>query len=259
MSTTLDEALPEEMEGRSALLEKFTTVEDFVKDYQQREKEYSTSFRYPGDDADEETKKKFNKRIGVPDNYTDYSLPEVKSESGKEMLSQLREVCHSKGMPAATWDAMVGVAASQLNETSEKRSSTRQEKQEQFESLSKKEFGDKHGEVKALSERFTQKVGEKNPEVLEALRNSGVDQSPWWMHLMLEVGKIVGDHNMPTLLTGGMPPVNISDKVAELLKRKAELFAHPSYSDQRHSQYRATRGELDKIYEQIEALKQKVS
>lgn len=242
--------LEDEQLQSSKSLDKFQTVQDMAKSYVNMEKKFGKDpdklVELPSENASDEVKAEFYKRLGVPDDPSEYGfeksteLPED-IEVDDQLLEGAKQLAHKYNMPKEAFSGLVNDWL-QLEQQSiqEKQKQVQQELDSEYESSVnslRKEWGDDYDRrVNRANRLLTQFAGE------EAVEELGLSNSPKMVQFLDKVADSMSEDKLEGSGTNPLPtPAQVESKISELM-------AHPAYMNKKHPEHKNITDQISNLF-----------
>lgn len=239
MSESKLSELPD-FDGRDTLAQKYQ--DDTVKAlsaFRSLESKMGSETRVPGSNATPEDWAKFHKKMGVPDDPSEYSVPETKDPALVEYLNGLRQYAKDAGVPKATYEKLAAAAAEMGNARAEEEQAKRTEVMAEFRST----LGDgAEAKVAQALEMYGKLSGNEGDEILLA-------QTPGLTEALLKVSEIVSEDQ----ITGGLGGPSTPEDPKKLADRGKALILSAEFNDKRNPNRAELQAEYVGIVQQLEA------
>lgn len=225
----LAELLPETLEGRAGLIEKFDTVEALAANHIELKSQFDSRAFLPEAGAPPEAMAAFNKRFGVPESAAGYATPSGTAEQMTAMFDGLKETALDKGMNSSQWDAIAAKATEIFGGQVKEAQKVVTDAQASWQAAAQAKYGDKFSEKAALAQRFLDKVKTDDPSFGKVLEATGVMDHPEFVDFAVRAGETVGHGRTPDMSgeESATETLDIAKHVQgmiELDSRKAEIY-----------------------------------
>lgn len=239
MAFTLNE-LPEEHRSAESL-KKFTKsdtgevdVGGLFKSYSELEKLLGGSIRIPGENATEEEKADFRRKLGVPDKPEEYGI--AFDGADPEFLTEFTKVSHELGIPKVQAQKL---ADWYYNSTVKKMQALNAATQKHLE----EEWGADYDKNLLLAKRvMLQFVPEEDATAIEF---GELGSNPTLIKIFHGIAKAIGEGRF--LQSQGGPLLSDDD----LRRRLSEIQNDPDYFNTLSPKYRTLQKERDEIYKKL--------
>ena len=222
---------PENVEPRK-FAKKYDTVEGLESAYEGLQKKLSSELRVPDSGASPEDWASFYSKLGRPETPHGYLMPENTRE--REALDPMSKVAHEQGLTKEQWEALSGVAKSQLVKDTEKDAAKIEKMREEWQTSAKLRYGENLDEKLAQAKRTLDGLVHENPDINSVLTKTGLVDHPAILDLMIQTGEKMSDDKSPDQAVSTPGGDNIEAIVNEGLK----LVAKGSPLNPRHEDYR---------------------
>ena len=240
--TDLSDALPDEFEGRSALLTSkgFETVADLAKGYVEAEK-YQNSIQEThlkvelgeGQKPTPERLAKLRKAVGAPDTSDAYSLPDGVPDGLRDVLAKLQPTAYEAMLSTEGFQKLSGSLVSNLEALSAAQDASRTEARQRATEALKGEWGEGYAEKAALAERMTNRLAEQHPDFIQGMKDAGMADDPHFTRFLGNLADVAGDDRAPDQLSPPSTETSEEISLSEAKKkalRGSEICASPEWT-----------------------------
>jgi len=245
--SSLDESLPADLEGRDALVGKFSSVEDLAMSYHSLSKKMGEGSRVPSDSSTPEEWSSFYRGLGAPESHDGYPVPEGTNEELSGTLSTARKNAFLKGVSVDQWQEVIAPIL-ELEKDRKSNLDTEQAKSvKAWQEAAREKYGNQFETKSALAERAYAKVIKDNPELDRVFNITGMGHHPEVMDFMVKMGMNMADGAVPNSVGGsdfGTDHSSLAARARKLAKLGAIYNSrHPDY-DEHYSEFMTIQKQL---------------
>lgn len=215
-------------ESLSKFASNYSSIEDLAKSGLEFRQKLSNAVSIPGKDADEKEISAFNKRLGVPDNASDYDVAypeefdeELKTEALTEMMTGFKDVLHKSGATPTVANAVFDHMLNMINNEAKAEEDAYKAVTEKADGELRKEWGAEYDTNKEYAKRaFTQFGDDGFTELVENATFGELElhAHPAMLKAFANIGRRMGEGGLETVITADQKTdyeTQINDLTAE--------------------------------------------
>jgi len=233
--SSLDEALPADLEGRDSIVGKFGSVEDLASSYHSLSKKMGESTRVPGESSSPEEWSSFYRGLGAPESHEGYPIPEGSTEELEGTLKTARKNAFLKGVSVDQWEEVINPILQLEKDRKSSLDHDQAESVKKWQEAAKEKYGSQFESKSALAERAYNNVVKNNPELDRVFSLTGMGHHPEVMDFMIRMGASMSDERTPSSLGGsdfGTDHNSLAARARKLAKTGAIYNSrHPDYEE----------------------------
>lgn len=176
----------------NAELDKYKTLSDAMNDFLEVKRRADEMVSIPGDDADEEAKKAFREKFGVPENPQDYKLPAVEGVKDAD-TSNIRSIFHEAGLNQPQAEKVFGKIMSEFATEQQQAQQRLKSRVESNTEEIKREWGDNYeANLEKVRQTYAKLGG--GEDFAKSLMETGIMYGPDTMRMGLKIAdKVLED------------------------------------------------------------------
>ena len=221
----LNEHLPSDMENRDSLLDKFGSVGDLAKSYQE-----------------------LSQKLGeAPSGREEYHLPEGYADD--QLLSAVGDVSHQNKVTLQQWEVLAKAIVENKENGAIARASEKASSIEGWKRSAARIYGEDLDKKSALAERALEHFVNQNDDLKLVMEETGMGHHPAVMDFMVKLGEQMSDDVTPDSETG---LASLGDSAAKLAERGRKLALMRSLRDSRDPDHEEVLREFMDIQQKLE-------
>jgi len=243
----LNEHLPIDMDNRDNLLEKFESVKDLAKSYQELSQKLGSGTRVPNEDSTAEEWSEFHTKQGVPEGADGYITPEGFGED--QLMGDIRNVSHQNKVTLKQWEVLANAIVKNKESGDMARANEKSEAIEGWKKTAARIYGEDLEKKSALAERALNHFINNNEDLKTIMEESGMGHHPAMMDFMVQMGEQMADDKTPSSETGLS---SMGDSVGKLAERGRKLALLRSLRDSRDPEHEEVLKEFMDIQKKLD-------
>jgi len=243
----LNEHLPIGLDNRDTLLEKFESVEDLAKSYQELSQKLGSGARVPTENSPKEDWDEFHSKMGVPSELDGYAQPEGHDED--QLLGEIRDVAHKNKVTLKQWEVLAQALVENRENGAMARATQKSEAIEGWKRTAARIYGEDLDKKSALAERALNHFVNQNEDLKAVMEETGMGHHPAVMDFMVQLGEQMADDTTPDSETG---MASMGDSAAKLAERGRKLALMRSLRDSRDPEHEEVLKEFMEIQRKLD-------